>query len=259
MSVIACRRGCLCGVLCNVFILLCFCSSAWAQPGYWTQNTARVLPAKRGEVMLLGASRYAYRERVEMGASLFAFAVLPNVQLKWALLDQPDAELEGGWAVAFRNRVFLPGQMYSFLGESTASTPWSAQVAVDGDMLMTWGRGGQLITMRMGGVWSYRRADSATTQLPWFLWHRAPVRDDERSVWMVRGGASLRQHVGREGWFVQADGDIHLLPETRYTGLELGWSVGVERRHLFAQFGGRSMYDGALSTMPVLEFGVALE
>lgn len=239
---------------------------AFAGPGYWTQESAHLLPGGRGELMLIGPSRYAFRERVELGVGLFAFAALPNAQLKWALPDQPE---RGGrqWSVAVRHRVLLPGLIYQL---TTAEAPlgassWLDVVAFDTDMMMTRLVPDGLWSVHVGGVLALYGASSGAPPYlqegsPLLLWHRAPLGAAARSGWGVRGGVSRRQYMGRDGWFVQGEGALHLFPSLRQVGLELDARVGLERRHLFLAFGARTASDGArFETLPVVEFGVAFE
>lgn len=240
-----------------------------AGPGYWTQRGAQILPQGRGELMVLGPSRYAVSERTEVGVGLFSFAALPNVQLKWAWADQV---VEDGrdtpWSVAWRHRVLLPGFLYEL---TTAQAPagvssWLDVVVGDTDVVMTRVVEDGVWDVCVGGVAAMYTSSwggaPATFQeeAPLLLWHRAPITENSRFGWGARGRVSRRQYMGRQGWFVHGEGALHIFPVARQVGVELDARVGLERRHFFLEFGARTAGDGVhFETLPLVEFGVAFE
>lgn len=237
-----------------LMLLVCMWPSvSHAEPGNWSQRTARLLPAGRAEFLLLGPSRYAFQERVELGISLGAFFVLPNMQLKVALPNQ------GAWAMATRHRVFAPGVLINVLeGRRPAQVPW--RVVLDSDLLMTRKVHDGWVTAQFGGTWlaccDRGELDPPPQRL---LQPRVPTTQGKLDA-AVRAGVLWRRFMGREGWFVEGEGQVHVVPAVRTTWLEIDAAVGLERRHVFVQFGARSSYDGQeLVTLPRLEFGVAIE
>ncbi len=239
-----------------LFLLVNFLPAlVFADVGNWSQRTARLLPAGRLEFLLFGPSRYAFQERVELGVSILPLFAVPNAQLKvaWSTPQRP-------WALATRHRLYAPGVLGDVLEGRPVGTSPRLRLVADTDLLMTRALRDGWVTMQLGVVGAICCGQDDWSEPTQALMRpRVPTSDADADV-VTRGGAILRHFIGRKGWFVEGEGQVHLMPSARSTWLELDAAVGLERRHLFVQFGGRSSFDGTqLSTTPRFELGFALE
>ena len=234
--------------------------SARAEPGNWSQRTAYVLPAGRAEFLALGPSRYAPRERLEVGLHLGVMLIAPNLQLKLAWHNQ------GQTAVASRHRLWLPGVLREAprLGATLGTSRWLSERVSDHDLLLTRRDGQGLTTFQLGAALAFGYAPSSSSHA--LLDVRAPPRFEGSEQGgaaarvVARGGAMRRRYIGTGGYFAQYEAQLHLRPSSTATWLELEGALGLERRHLFAQFGARSSFDGRrLSALPWVELGLAIE
>lgn len=231
---------------------------ALAGVGNWSQQSARLLPAGRGELLLFGPSRYAYQERFELGLSLFGVLLFPNLSLKVAL---PGGER---WDLATRHRVFLPDTLLALAQDAPLQTSREWLTVLDSDLLMTRSDRGGWTTYQVGVITAgcakspCERSLSLLESASPFLSARAPLR----THFAARAGLVRRQYVGREGGMIEVDARVHVHPLREAWGsAELGVTAGVERRHWLVQLGGRvaRTSSGEWGWLPMVELGLALE